>query len=196
MKGFEKDKSIVTQQREESFYREARQQLGVYFDRSQLPWVLAGTKKQVAEFYDATGWEDKAAGVVTGSYSAKNFFDLRTRAWSAYVDFRQQHVLNLVHTLKEEAEPNRLAKGIQEVWEAAHEGRGQLLVVEKDYMPRAYLRDGEPVLYLQPPQPRYTLVPDAVDSIIETVLDKGGQVMFTEDKQLRPFDSIALQLRY
>jgi hypothetical protein len=196
MKGFEKDKSIVSHMREESFYKETGYQLDVYLNRSKLPLLVAGTRKQVAEFFEATQLKERTAGVITGSFGTKNLFDLRTKAWVAYVAFRQEETETLIRELQENAQPARLAKGIQEVWQAANQGKGHLLLVEKDYMPRAYLRDNDPVLYLQPPHPKYTVVPDAVDSIIETVVEKGGHVQFTEDKRLRSFDSIALQLRY
>jgi hypothetical protein len=82
------------------------------------------------------------------------------------------------------------------VWTAAQEGKGLWLLVEKEYTRPTYLRDGDPTLYMRPPKGKYTLVPDAVDDIIEVVLEKGGKVMFTEENKLRKFDSIALLHRY
>ena len=40
------------------------------------------------------------------------------------------------------------------------------------------------------------VIPDAVDEVIETVLNKGGEVVFTENGQLDTYQRIALVLRY
>ncbi len=196
LKAFEKDKSIVNKARVESFYKEAGNQLTTYLNRNSMPLLISGTKKHIADFYSATHLKEKVAAEISGSFSDKNFFDLRTKAWNGYVKFNQAKAKVKIKELEEKDTPHKLAKGIQEVWQASHEGRGLHLMVEKDYFCKSYLRDGDPVLYLNPPKVKYTLVPDAVDEIIETVLEKGGRIEFMEERALKRFDSIALLLRY
>lgn len=196
LKAFEKDKSILSKMRTDSFYKEGGSRIATYLNQTDFPLLVAGTAKQVTTFKSATGMADKIAGEVTGSFSDKNFFDLRARVWSGFAKYRQREAQNKVAELYEKNTLGKLAKGIQEVWEAAREGRGHVLFVEKDYTHRAYLCHDDPVLYLRPPKGKYSSVPDAVDEIIETVIAKGGQVIFMEANMLKHFDYIALMLRY
>jgi hypothetical protein len=195
-KGFEKDKNSLNAIRLQSFYKEAAQQVDSYIHKTGLPLIITGTQKQLTEFKTHPVLHGKISGEVKGSFTDKNFFDLRTKAWLSYTKFKKQEVDMKIKEFVERDKLGYLSKGVQEVWTAAHEGKGLWLLVEKDYSRPTYLRDHDPVLYTRPPQGKYTLVPDAVDDIIETVLEKGGKVMFTEDKKLSRFDNIALLHRY
>ena len=196
LKGFEKDKSVMENIRTLAFFRKATQHLAQYINKPDVPLLVAGTRTQLAGFTHTSGLSDHIAGTVTGSFSHKNFENLHHKAWMGIISFMQRQIKERIREIAGKGKPGKLAKGIQEVWQAAYEGRGLLLLVEKDYMQPSYLRDGDPILYMRPPKGNYTLVPDAVDEIIETVFSKGGQVIFTEDRNLRGFDSIALTLRY
>jgi hypothetical protein len=61
---------------------------------------------------------------------------------------------------------------------AAMEGRGLMLLVEKDLHHRGYRKDEPGTLHLQPPTKPYTIIPDAVDNLIEVVRAKNGKVIF------------------
>ncbi|MBL0100287.1 MAG: hypothetical protein IPP49_09750 [Saprospiraceae bacterium] len=49
---------------------------------------------------------------------------------------------------------------------------------------------------LRPPKEDHITMPDAVDSIIEMVMDKGGQVFFTDRDRLEKYNGIILITRY
>jgi len=195
-KGFEKDKSAILKLRIESFFKEAGSHLATYVNKNNHPLIVAGTKDLVAEFRSHFTFDKKIAGEVIGSFKDENLFTLRTKAFASLIKHQKEEIKNKITEFIEKDTLRHLAKGIQEVWQAAHEGRGLTLLVEKEYSQRTYLRDGDPLLHLQAPKGKYTLVPDAVDEIIETVVEKGGKVLFTEKNKLKVFDSIALLLRY
>jgi peptide subunit release factor 1 (eRF1) len=87
----------------------------------------------------------------------------------------------------------RLVFGINQVWKAAVERKGRLLVVEKDFVYPAELSGTTEAI-----QPRdETLqhpfyIRDAVDDIIEKVLSTGGDVEFVEPGVLSEYQKIAL----
>jgi hypothetical protein len=69
-------------------------------------------------------------------------------------------------------------------------------VVEKDYRIPGFLADNDYHLYLRPPQKTHKILPDAVDDIIETVLNKNGHVFFVDNGILENYHRIALIPRY
>lgn len=82
-----------------------------------------------------------------------------------------------------------------DVWRVANEGRGSLLLVEKDY--HAPATTDEAGWHLLPADEAAAPdgMDDAVDEIIETVLSKQGRVVFLENGQLETHQRIALNLR-
>jgi hypothetical protein len=90
----------------------------------------------------------------------------------------------------------RAASTLGEVWHLARLGRGKVLVVEEGYHRPARLNEWEQLdLNVEDPTAPGVL-DDAVDEVIETVLAKGGEVVFVEDGELAFHDRISLILRY
>jgi hypothetical protein len=195
-KGMAKDKSTMVKVRTQSFFGEAGRYVALFLGKTRLPLIIAGAKSSMSEFKLQPEVAGRISGEVSGSFEEYNFQDLRSKVLRSFIKYEQEEIKNKIREFRENDVPDRVAKGIQEVWTAAQEGRGQVLLVEKDYARPAYLCSGDPVLYLRPPRKKYVRVPDAIDEIIETVLDKGGAVLFTGNNKLKPLDSIALWLRY
>ena len=86
--------------------------------------------------------------------------------------------------------------GIQEVWEATKEGKAFKLLVEKDFRSPGFAEKEAYHLYLRPPQKPHRVLADAVDDIIEMVLEKNGHVFFTDNGMLKDYQRIALITRY
>ena len=89
-----------------------------------------------------------------------------------------------------------LVEGLQAAWKTAQEGKGLLLAVEKDFRCQAYQKPNNYKLLLQPSNKPYTIIPDAVDDLIELVSKKGGKVKFMENDQLKNSEPLVLMLRY
>lgn len=195
-KGFEKDKSALIKMRTQSFFKEAGTQLASYMHKTHLPLIVAGIKNQILDFKAQPSFHETISGEVIGSFNENNFADLRSKAWLSLAKYKRSEVNSKIKEFTERDRLGHLAKGIQEVWLAAHEGKGLSLLVEKDFNRTSYLRNNDPILYTRAPKGKYTIVPDAVDEIIETVIEKGGKVTFAEEGKLNKFDSIALLLRY
>ena len=74
-KGFEKDKSVLMEIRFISFLRLADARLKGYL-KNGIPMVLAGVKKELADFETITNHRNNIAGGVAGNYSDYNRNDL------------------------------------------------------------------------------------------------------------------------
>ena len=90
----------------------------------------------------------------------------------------------------------KYASSITEVWQLAQEGRGSTLIVETDFHYPA--RVDETGLFLTPAEDPTApdVIDDAVDDLIETVMAKGGKVVFVDDGVLEQYQHIAMILRY
>ena len=90
----------------------------------------------------------------------------------------------------------KLVYGMKGVWEAATHKNCHLLIVEKDFMYPAHQGAHPDQIYkedLTLNNPFY--IKDAVDDVMEKVLEAGGDVEFVDNGVLKDYNHIAL-IRY
>lgn len=116
-------------------------------------------------------------------------------ALAAYEDLREVGVLSELEAARS---IQRYAGGLCEVARLVEEGRGEHLVVERGYYAPAVRTEGElvPVEGMPGVLKGADVVDDAVDDVIETTLEYGGEVTFVSDGFLIDHDRIALVTRY
>lgn len=194
LKGFEKEKNEISMLRLKAIFRVAEERIRNYLtEESKL--LLAGTQKMISLFNTGTPLAKHIVGKITGSYNNTNHDRLSQRTWDIYVQHCKEELTEQIRKL-EEKKNGHVAEGLKLAWTAAIEGRGLMLMVEKDLHYRAYQKEEAGKLHLQPPRKPYTVISDAVENLIEVVRAKKGKVVFTENNQLKEFDHLALLLRY
>lgn len=193
LKSFEKDKTEITEMRLKAVFRDADAMIKAYIAGGKK-MLLAGSQRMISLYRSVTNHEHHIAGKISGSFNKNNFGKLKESAWQAFMRFKKNEIDTLVKGL-DERNSGHLAEGLPEAWAAANKGKGLMLFVEKDLHHRAYSKDTD-ILALDPPKKPYTILPDAVDSLITTVESKNGHVLLTENDQLRAHGHLALVLRY
>ena len=102
-----------------------------------------------------------------------------------------------MNRLKEAAGKKKLAVGIRDVWREAMKGNGRLLVVEKNFMHAAEDESIDDIIFKAvKPYNRFSYIKDAVDDVIEKVLENGGDVEFVDKDVLKDYHHIALVQYY
>ncbi len=117
-------------------------------------------------------------------------------AWPVMLAYLQDERQQLINEFVEKIGERLGISGIQEIWEAAGEGRGFKLLVEKDFRCPGFVVENDPHLWLRPPQKPHRILADVVDELIERVIEKGGQVYFTDNDMLKDYGRVALIMRY
>jgi hypothetical protein len=195
VKGFEKDKSELEEIRFKSFFRNADKSLSTYLT-GNIPLIVLGVEKELSWFEYVSANKNHIIAQFPGSYPHANSKQLADIAWPLMQAHLQHKRQQLVKEFEEKIGEGLGTVGIQEIWRAAKEGRGLKLLVEKDYRCPGFVEQEAYHLFLHPPQNAHRIVADAVDDIIETVLEKKGQVFFVDPGMLKDFQRIALITRY
>jgi len=97
--------------------------------------------------------------------------------------------------LDQAIENKTYVSGISNVWRAAAEKNGKLLIVEKDYFIAAKLGKDQFTLITDIDENAMYVIKDAVEDVIELVLRQGGDVVFIENGMLKEHSGIALITR-
>ncbi len=195
LKSFEKDKNQISEIRLKSVFKDADAHLQSYLIQEDARLIVAGSQRLVNIFLGLTNFKKHFYGKISGSFDANNLDRLSDAAWGAFIRSQKKEVMEVVNHLPEERK-GHLAEGIEQAWTAALEGKGEMLVVEKDFHHRGYQKPEQFKLYLHTPSKPYSMMPDVVSDLIETVSSKNGRVVFAENNDLKEFGHLALVLRY
>ena len=194
VKDFEKDKTELAERHLQNFLRKVDDSLDDY-DIAGNYIIVAGTGSELDLFRHSTK-QKHVAGWIRGNYFAEGLSVLGEKAWEVMKGELDQRKKDLVSDCLDRIGEGKAVTGLENIWEAALEGRGNLLLVEKDYSrPGFIVKENGEKLHLHPPTAPHRVVTDAVNEIMQTVYEKKGEVLLVENGSLDTW-KIALLTRY
>jgi hypothetical protein len=194
--GFGIKKSAYRDEYHRKFFRQIDANLKPFLADDPLPLAVVGVDRFLAFFNEVTANKNAIISTVRGSHARTTAHKLGQLVWPQVREALAEQRLQALSELDRAVGERKFVSTIGEVWRLANEGRGGLLLVEKDY--HAPATTDETGWHLLPADERGAPdgMDDAVDEIIETVLSKQGRVVFLENGQLEVHQRIALILRY
>ncbi len=171
--------------------------LDIILNAYNLPLFVIGTERISGHFKALTKHSTAVIDYIHGNYEEASEDQLRKLLEPHITDWKKVQQKNLLNKLEDAASKNKLAKGMKEVWKQAMQHKGRLLLVEKNYMFAAVHGADELEIYKAvKPYNNFSYIKDAVDDVIEKVLENGGDVEFVDDDLLRNYEHIALVQYY
>lgn len=177
------------------FFRKVDQAFDEINKRERLPLAVVGVERYLSMFRDMSTENDVVAEV-RGNYERLSEHELGQLVWPAVKEGFNTRSATVFSRLDAAIGAHKIASSIGEVWRHAHEGRGELLIVEKSYHAPATIDESGMHLTSADSVEPLDVVDDAVDEAIETVLQMKGEVAFVPDGSLDKHGRIALVLRY
>lgn len=159
--------------------------------------IICGVKKTIGHFKKLTQNSKKIIDYVAGSYQNSSNEEIYKAIEPSILKWREKEQQNTLNKLGEAINKKQYASGIENIWRAAVEKKGRLLIVEKDFVLAAKKGKDEYTLItdgLDKNDPQ--VVPDIVDDIIELVLKNDGDIAFVDNGKLTEHQRIALITRY
>lgn len=151
-----------------------------------------GAKKVLEQFKKITTNERNIVQFIEGSYDQVKGEEIQNVILPYEFDWeklKQKYLLNQIEKAKER---KKLSIGINQVWTAATQNKGKLLIMETEYA-TSQPANGDESYYKMDflcGIPFY--IKDEVDELIEKVLESGGYVEFVEQATLKEYDHIVL----
>jgi hypothetical protein len=194
---FEKDKSTLQKSRHLSFLKSVDELLDVYISKNDSQVIICGVKTLTASFLNHSKHDNKIIGVLHGNYSHLNEIELGQLVSPLLQAEQEEKMLDEISDLEEKKGEGLVEEGIFDVWTAITEGRGYILLVEKDYDVTVYYDKSYPMeILITPPKHSPGILENAVDRLIEMHLNKKGKVLFLNNDMLADHKQIALITRY
>lgn len=193
--GFGIKKSAYRDEKHLQFFRKVDDALKPFLANDPLPLIVVGVDRFLAFFNEVSDHTKAVIGTVTGSHDKTSPHELSKLVQPLVDQHRDEKKQEALEQLERAVSERKFASTVGEVWRLSHEGRGDLLLVEEDFhFPGRLDENGALVPANDPSKP--DAMEDAVDDIIETVLNKQGRVVFVENGKLEEHRHIAMVLRF
>jgi hypothetical protein len=163
-------------------------------DESNL--LIAGSERTISMFKDISTQKNLIKAEVRGGYEKINEKDFADLVWEEMKKSNREKRELVLEELNTAVKTNKYATGIDEVWKCTIEGRGKTLLTEINYQYPATVDEKGLNLIQTNIDNGEEVIDDAIDLIIEKIIDKGGKVVFFDNDQLNNYNKIALILRY
>lgn len=194
--GFGVQKSAYRDERHRQFFRDIDSALKPFLADDPLPLAVVGVDRYLSFYNEVSNHKDAVITTLTGSHDKTSAHELGKLVWplvkASLAEERRQVLSELDKAIGE----RKFVSTVGEVWRAAHEGRGRLLLVEEDFHYPARVDSSGTQISAAEDVEAPDVMDDAVDEIITAVLEKQGKVVFIENGQLQEHRRIALILRY
>lgn len=181
----------------DKFLRHTDNGLGILLKSYPLPLFVMGTSRVIGHFKKISRNNNAILATVQGNYEDVTEEEIRKALEPEIENWKEVKQKDLLHQLSLAYGAEKLAFGIKKVWKEASNKKGRLLVVEKNYMYPAH-HSGENNIISQEElaADNKFYIKDAVDDIIEKVLENGGDVEFVDPGILKDYKQIVLILYY
>jgi hypothetical protein len=186
--------SSRSEEQHRQFFRQIDRAFGEHAAADPLPIVLAGTERDLAYFEEVTEHGASIVGRFQGNHELTPTEELSRLAEPSVADHLAAQRAAAVSDLVEAIGTGHAVVGIKPVWERAVEGRGRVLLIEEgfEYPARVVDRRLEPAGDPDAPD----VLDDAVDVLVDIVLESGGDALFLQPGALGSHGPVAMLLRY
>ncbi len=155
--------------------------------------VIATVAEHYGTYLQASERQQIYIGNLSGNWDRNTSHDIVKAAWK--VAYEHQKTMHLAEVEKISKAPvAKTSIDVADIWRRIRDGRGHLLLVERDLRKPA-LVEGDQVRLVEDAAANNT-VDDLVDEIIEQQLKHGGQVRVLPNGALEEYGGIALLMRY
>lgn len=166
-------------------------------DRAQLPHnlVITGTPELLSTAEEHIPTSLELIATVAGNYIGPPLAEVAQKVWETVRAARQEMSKALIAQLDDAQSAQKYESGIQSLAPLAHQGRIDTLICGMDYQIAGRFNESTESMDLVDVPEGWNDIDDAVDWIVQRVLDMGGKVRFVEDELLGE-TPIAAILRY
>lgn len=159
--------------------------------------IISGVKKTIGYFKRLTRNSKKIAAYVEGSYGNSSKEEIAKAIEPSIIKLRETAQQKTMDKLEEALNTKEYASGIKDVWRAAKEKKGRLLIVEKDFSCAAKMGKDDYTLITDGFDKKDPdVIADIVDDVIEIVLKNNGDIVFVDNGKLTDHKGITLITRY
>lgn len=162
---------------------------------TELKCVVIATDDNYSRLQQVADQANVYAGHVNIDYNKVALHHLGAQAWELVQEQQKERRTAAIEEIQEAVAHGKVITDLQEIYQAAIEGRGDLLLVHQDFS-QSVVMTGERTFKLTDDLTEKDAIDDITSTIAWEVLSKKGRVFFTSQEELREMGDIVLKTRY
>ncbi len=195
VKSFEKEKQDVIEERATQHFKKADEIIRHYHTLT-TPLVVMADQELLALYQKVTSISADCLLPVQKDPAHLSEHQLGSVCWPVIKKFLDVQLGKQIERYQEAIGTGHTREGLQPCWRAAQEGNCLLLLVDESYHAPGFIGSDAYYLFRKPPLQKHQIVTDAVDDLIELVLEKNGTVLLAEPDILPFGKKLLLITRY
>ncbi|MNL05314.1 hypothetical protein D3C87_1259010 [compost metagenome] len=160
-----------------------------------LPCIVIATEDNYSKLQQVADIPAAYIGHAAINYNHVAPHEIVKQSWKIIESLQQQERTQAISQMKEAVGTGKVLTDLQEIYQAALDGRGELLIVHNDFAQPVVMLD-ERTFDLVEDTNHENALDDIVSNIAWEVLSKKGRVVFTTQEDLADLGEIVLQVRY
>ena len=178
-----------------NFFNEIDKSLIKVHQATDLKCVVVTTEENYVTLMQVADKPNIYHGYVSVSYNKESPHQVVKETWKFIEQLQSKRRTDRIEEVKEAVSQGNVLTDLQEIYRAAIEGRGDLLVVHQNFRQPVVMNDNGGFELVDDAS-----TPGAVDDITSKiaweVISKKGRVIFTEQDELKELGKIALKTRW
>ncbi len=134
-------------------------------------------------------------GYVNINYNKRAPHQIVQQTWQLVENIQQQRKAKSIQEMKEAVAQGKVITDLQEIYQAAIDGRGDLLIVHQDFVQPVLMKTERTFDVIEDPKTRGA-IDDITNNIAWEVLAKKGRTIFTTQDEIKDIGKIVLKTRY
>lgn len=134
-------------------------------------------------------------GYAAIDYNSTEEHNIVKQSWEVIKDLQHKKRTEAIEEMKAAISQNAVLTDLQEIFQAAIDGRGELLIVHQEFS-QAVLMTGDRTFELTDDVTKANVIDDITSKIAWAVLSKNGRVFFTAQDEIKELGDIVLKTRY
>ena len=195
VKSFEKEKQAIIDERAMHHFKKV-DELVRHYQTAHTPIVVVADQEPLALYKKVSTFERQSLLFIEKDPAHLSEHQLGTYGWPQVKKWLDNQLKKLLEQYDEAVGAGRTRDGLQACWRAAQEGNCLFLIVDEGYQAPGFLGDDDYYLFRKPPLQGHRTITDAVDDLIELVLEKHGRVLLAEPDTLPLGKKVMLITRY
>lgn len=164
-------------------------------NQNDLKCVIISTQDNYDRFMQVADNVAIYKGFANKDYNNAAMHDIAAQAWEVINKKQQAHKQDAVNEMKEAVSKAQVLTDLQEIYQAAIDGKGDLLVVHQDFVQPVMMKDERTFERIDDAS-LPSAIDDITNKIIWEVMSKNGRVVFISHDESNDLGEIALKTRY
>lgn len=164
-------------------------------NETDLNCVVVCTEDNYSRLMQAADQPSVYLGYANIDYNHTANHQIAKQAWELMLQVQHQQRTDAIKNVKEAVAQGNVLTDLQEIYQAALDGRGELLIIHEDFT-QAVLMTSDRTFDLTDDSSQNNVVQDIASKIAWEVLSKKGHVFFTAQDEIKELGDIVLKTRY